>query len=549
MKLALAQINTTVGAVPENTRLILEWIDRAAEQGADLVVFPELAITGYPPNDLLEHRSLTDASLEALEQIAGATAGAGRPGVIVGYLDRHEAEGKGIYNAAALLDGGRVVSRHFKSLLPTYDVFDEARYFEPAREVRVAEFRGRRLAITICEDFWNDRLYWKRRSYLFDPVEELAKQSPDLMVTISASPYWVGKARIRDEMYAAATKRHGVPLVHVNLVAGNDSLIFDGRSNVWSREGRKLAEARPFEEDLLVFDLARDAGTGWTIPPALEQNEEIYRALCLGLRDYVRKCRFTHVLIALSGGIDSALTAAIAVDALGREAVTGVALPSAFSSEHSVADAEALARHLGIRFHRLPIGPIYDQFLATLEPLFKGLPFNVAEENIQARVRGNLIMAISNKFDWLVLTTGNKSELAVGYCTLYGDMSGGLAVISDLLKTRVYALSRWVNRNGERIPQHTIDKPPSAELRPGQLDSDSLPPYEKLDPIIEAYVERHLHTREIIAEGHDAATVERIVRMIDRNEYKRQQAAPGLKVTSKAFGIGRRMPIARGDWG
>lgn len=548
MKIALAQINSTVGAVPDNTRRILEWIDRAAEKGADLVVFPELAVTGYPPNDLLEHRSLTQASLDALQKIAESTSGEGRPGVIVGYLDRNEDEGgKTLYNAAALLAEGRIVSRHTKSLLPTYDVFDEARYFEPAAEVHTTEFRGHRLAVTICEDFWNDRLYWKRRSYLFDPVEELAKESPDLMITISASPFWIGKARIRDEMYSAATKRYGIPLVHLNMVAGNDSLVFDGRSNVWGADGRKLAEAKAFEEELKIVDL--DNGSpAEAIAPDLDENEEIYRALILGVKDYVRKCGFKHVLIGLSGGIDSALTAALAVDALGPEAVTGVAMPSEFSSEHSVTDAKKLAENLGIRFHVLPIKPIYEEFIQTLDPMFKGTGFNVAEENIQARTRGTLLMALSNKFDWLVLTTGNKSELAVGYCTLYGDMSGGLAVISDLLKTRVYALSRWMNRDGEKIPVDTIEKPPSAELRPGQLDSDSLPPYDVLDPIVEAYVEKHLHAREIIEAGGDPEIVSRIVRMIDRNEYKRQQAAPGIKITTKAFGIGRRMPIARGDW-
>lgn len=514
------------------------------------MVFPELAIPGYPPNDLLEHRSLTQASLEALEKIAAATAGEGRPGVIVGYLDRNEDEGgKTLYNAAALLSDGRVISRHFKSLLPTYDVFDEARYFEPAASVQTTEFRGRRLAVTICEDFWNDRLYWKRRSYLFDPVEELAKESPDLMITISASPFWIGKAKIRDEMYSAATKRHGVPLVHVNLVAGNDSLVFDGRSNVWGPDGCKIAEAKAFEEELKIVEVnPTTAAAPEAVAPDLEENEEIYRALKLGLKDYVRKCGFKHVLIGLSGGIDSALTAAIAVDALGAEAVTGVTMPSEFSSPGSVSDARRLAENLGIRFHELPIRAIYEQFIDTLDPLFKGTSFNVAEENIQARTRGTLLMALSNKFDWLVLTTGNKSELAVGYCTLYGDMSGGLAVISDLLKTRVYALSRWINRDGEKIPTDTIEKPPSAELRPGQLDSDSLPPYDILDPIVEAYVEKHQHTREIVEAGGDPEIVERIVRMIDRNEYKRQQAPPGIKITTKAFGIGRRMPIARGDW-
>lgn len=647
MKIALAQINTTVGAVRANKTRIMELIGHGRDRGADLVVFPELAITGYPPLDLLEHRSFIAANLEALDEIARFTSADGMPGAIVGFVDRCDAGlGTGLSNSAALIDGGRIISRHAKSLLPTYDVFDEARYFDPApqQSVRVAEFRGTKLAITICEDFWNDRLHWKDRLYDFDPVERLAAQGPELMITISASPYWIGKRAVRDAMYRAATRRHGVPLVYVNLVGGNDSLIFGGASNVWGAGGEQIAQAASFTEDFLLVDLDLEAAKaggdaeadskadadfglsaealdkpfdldsadqtelimtlqdhyGIEIPECADEqfktvgdlvrfarrrggadttvqtlapveasaeeaqqaeaqsdptpdeggdSAEAYDALCLGVRDYVRKCGFDRVVIGLSGGIDSALTAAIAVDALGAEAVTGLAMPSEFSSEHSVTDAEALAANLGIELLSLPIASIYESSLEVLRPVFADRPFGVAEENLQARTRGNLIMAVSNKFGWLVLTTGNKSEMAVGYCTLYGDMNGGLAVLSDVLKTRVFDMARWVNRDGERIPINTIDKPPSAELRPDQKDTDSLPPYEELDPIIEAYVERHMHASEIASStGADRELVARIVRMIDRNEYKRRQAATGLKITDKAFGIGRRMPIARGDW-
>lgn len=553
MKIALAQINTTVGDIAGNRERALSVYEQAKSQGADLVVFPELTTTGYPPKDLLDHRSFIDANLESVEQFALATAGEGNPGMILGYVERHDAEGgKELFNAAALIDGGKIISSHQKSLLPTYDVFDETRHFQPAHEISTAVFRGTRIAITICEDFWNDRLYWRRRAYLIDPIEKLAGENPDLMITIAASPYAVGKPSIRAGMYSLATARYGVPLIHVNQVGGNDSLIFDGRSNAWGADGRIVAQAKSFEEDLVLVDIEKEtAGTKATssLPPSEEEaNEDIYGALRLGVRDYVAKCGFSQVAIALSGGIDSALTAVLAVDALGPEAVMGVAMPSEFSSDHSVSDAEQLAQNLGIDFHVLPIRTLYDDYMESLKPIFKDSPFGVAEENIQARIRGNLMMAISNKFGWLVLTTGNKSELAVGYCTLYGDMCGGLAVLSDLLKTRVFSLSRWINRTEERIPVSTIEKPPSAELRPGQLDSDSLPDYADLDPIVEAYIERHEHSREIIAAGADEATVKRVIQMIDRNEYKRQQLPIGLKVTDKAFGIGRRMPIARGEW-
>lgn len=549
MKVALAQINATVGALEGNCRKILEFYQRAAAEGADLVVFPELAVTGYPPRDLLELPDFVEGNLKALQTLAEAMDEA--PGAIVGYVERADRKGegrpgKGLYNAAALIDGGRIVSRHYKTLLPTYDVFDEARHFDPAPGVEVADFRGKRLAITICEDFWNTSLYRERPLYQRDPVAELGAMGVDLMVHIAASPFSVGKRRIKARMYEAAAQRFGVPLVQVNMAGGNDNLIFDGWSNVWNPKGAVVAQAAMYEEDLLVWDL--ECGLVGGYPPETADSEEvIYGALKLGLRDYIAKCGFKRVLVGLSGGIDSALTAALAADALGPENVVGVGMPSQYSSGHSLDDAEALARNLGIEFHTIAIEPLYNAFLGQLDDLFKGTEFGLAEENLQARSRGNLLMTLSNKFGWMVLATGNKSELAVGYCTLYGDMCGGLAVLADVLKTQVYALSRWVNRDEERIPWSTIEKPPSAELRPDQLDSDSLPPYDVLDAIIAAYIEEQISPEEIIGRGFDPDVVRRVLRMIDRAEYKRQQAPICLKITTKAFGSGRRMPVARGQ--
>ena len=546
MKIALAQIDTTVGALEGNRAKILETYAKAAALGAELVVFPELAVTGYPPKDLLELPDFVRRNVETLESIAAAmTLG---PGAVVGYVQPAEgaAVGKGLYNAAALIDGGKVVSKHYKTLLPTYDVFDEARYFDPSKEARVAEFRGHRLAITICEDFWNNTLYSPRRLYHRDPVDELAEQGVELMIHIAASPYNVGKRRIKAGMYEAATRKWGVPLVQVNLVGGNDNLIFDGWSNVWSAKGGIVFQAAEFQEELALWDSELSVHAG--LPPeAADSEESIYNALALGIRDYVHKCGFRRVLIGLSGGIDSALTAALAADALGPENVVGVSMPSRFSSQHSRDDAADLAAHLGIVCHTVAIEPMVESYLAQLGPLFEGTPFGLAEENLQARVRGTLLMAISNKFNYLVLSTGNKSEMAVGYCTLYGDMNGGLCVLGDVLKTQVYALANWANRDHVRIPLNTIQKPPSAELRPDQFDTDSLPPYELLDPIVAAYVEEQASPEEIIARGLlDEPRVARILRMIDNAEYKRAQAAVTLKITNKAFGTGRRMPIARG---
>lgn len=543
MKIALAQIDTIVGALEGNRARIMHAYAKAAALGAELVVFPELAVTGYPPKDLLELPDFVRRNVETLEAIAREMTG---PGAVVGYVQpTGQGVGKGLYNAAALIDGGRVVSRHYKTLLPTYDVFDEARYFDASQGVEVAEFRGHRLAITICEDFWNNTLYSPRRLYHRDPVDELCEQGVEMMIHIAASPFSVGKRRIKAGMYEAATRKWGIPLVQVNLVGGNDSLIFDGWSNVWDAKGGVALQGSDFKEELLLWDSER-AVKGSPADPA-DDVETMYNALTLGIRDYVYKCGFKKALIGLSGGIDSALTATLAADALGPQNVMGVSMPSRFSSQHSRDDARDLAENLGIEYHTVAIEPIVEAFLGQLHDLFADTPFGLAEENLQARARGTTLMAISNKFGHLVLSTGNKSEMAVGYCTLYGDMNGGLSVLGDVLKTQVYALSEWANRDGVRIPVNTIRKPPSAELRPDQLDTDSLPPYDLLDPVIAAYVEEQAAPEEIVARGIlEEERVRRILRMIDTAEYKRQQAAVTLKISNKAFGVGRRMPIARG---
>lgn len=540
MKIALAQINTTVSALEYNVNKIKSYIAKARQQGAELVIFPEMTITGYPPKDLLEFPWFIEENLKALEDVINATKDIG---VIVGYVDYlRDNVGKDRFNAAALIDNTTLISKHYKSLLPTYDVFDEGRYFEPAKDVRVTEFRGLRLAITICEDIWNSELYWGRRLYEFDPVQELANQGFDYLINISASPFWLGKRTKKREMFQSIARQYERPLIQVNLVGGNDELIFDGWSTVLNPQGKILAQTRDFEESLVIFDTA--TLTGEIEPETNEGVERVYRALILGLRDYVRKTGFKKVVIGLSGGIDSSVVCALAVHALGKDNVLGVLMPSRYSSESSVRDAEELATRLGIEYKIIPIESIYQSYLDTLTPHFEGKEYDVTEENIQARIRGNILMALSNKHGYLVLSTGNKSEISVGYCTLYGDMAGGLAVISDVPKMQVYELARYLNREIEIIPQNILLKPPSAELRPNQKDTDSLPPYEILDQIIHAYVEEHKSIDEIARMGFDRETVEKMVKRIEQTEYKRHQAPPGLKVTSKAFGFGWRMPVA-----
>jgi NAD+ synthase (glutamine-hydrolysing) len=550
VQIALGQIDPTVGDFAGNTRRILECAERA--MGADLVIFPELAVCGYPPADLLEKSDFIARAGQAVEEIARWTGEPGRPAILCGSVMPTASEtGKHVRNVAVLLDGGRVQFVQQKMLLPFYDVFDEQRYFEAASSQSLITLRGHTLAITICEDAWNDKAFWPKRLYSLDPVEELMSRWPDgpgagprIMLNISASPYWRDKARLREEMLGAVARRDGAIVVMVNQVGGNDSLIFDGNSFALDAKGRAIARAAAFAEDLVCFD----TDTTEVMPERVAEEDDIpatWQALVLGTRDYVRKCGFSKALVALSGGIDSALVAAIAVEALGRENVLGVGMPSEFSSTGSVDDARDLAANLGIRFEVLAIRQIVDQFNGVLEPLFAGTPFGLAEENMQARIRGVLLMALSNKFGSLVLTTGNKSEMSTGYCTLYGDMVGGLAVIGDVMKTRVYRLSRYANRHAVVIPVNTIEKPPSAELRPDQKDTDSLPPYDVLDPILEAYVESFCSAEKIAAEqGLDLALVRQILRMVERAEYKRQQAAPVLKVTRKSFGNGRRFPIA-----
>jgi NAD+ synthase (glutamine-hydrolysing) len=554
VKIALAQINPTVGDFAGNTKKILEYAARAGELGAELVVFSELVVCGYPPADLLEKTVFVERAEQAVTELAGWTAGAGRPALLCGSVMASVASvGKQVRNVAVLLSGGKVSFVQQKMLLPFYDVFDEQRYFEAATEQTLTCVDGKPLAITICEDAWNDKGFWPRQMYQVDPVEGLIKQwdvrkkelagQQRIIVNISASPYWQGKPLLRQSMLAAIAKHHCAYVVFVNQVGGNDSLVFDGSSVVIRPDGEVVARAASFEEDLVVFDT--EDGQAVVADPAVDGVAEMWGALVLGTRDYVRKCGFSKVLVGLSGGIDSALVAAIAVEALGAENVVGIGMPTEYSSLGSIEDARKLAKNLKIRFELLPIHDVFAEFQQVLRPLFAGTPFGLAEENLQPRIRGTLLMALSNKFGALVLTTGNKSEMSTGYCTLYGDMVGALAVIGDVMKTRVYALSRYVNRVKEVIPWETIEKPPSAELRPEQRDTDSLPPYEVLDPILEAYVERYCSAAQIAEEqGVDVGLVRSVLQLVERSEYKRQQAAPVLKVTKKSFGMGRRFPIA-----
>ena len=545
MKIALAQTNSTVGDLCGNAKRMLTFARRAAESGANVVVFPELSLTGYPPRDLLEKESFLDRTEQHLERLA-ADAAPLNVSIICGTVTRTGSPaGHPIYNSAAVLRDGRVVFRQHKMLLPTYDVFDEARYFEPATKQSPLALGDAISALTICEDAWNDKQYWERRRYSRDPVEELAATGARILISINASPYHMGKRAQRTEIFAATARHFRVPIVYVNQVGGNDQLVFDGTSFAMNAEGQVIASAASFEEDLVMMDT--QTLTGDRHDTYTDECDAVYQALAMGTRDYIRKCGFERVIVGLSGGIDSALTAAIAVDAVGKENVIGVGMPGPYSSEHSVLDARDLARNLGIRFELIPIKDQYGAFLNVLEPLFDDGAVGVTEENLQSRLRGVTLMALSNKWGALVLTTGNKSELAVGYCTLYGDMCGGLAVISDVPKTLVYSLARVANqRHMNAIPEKTFVKPPSAELRPDQKDTDSLPPYEVLDQILRLYIENNDAPQRIADALELPVTLVRdIVNKVDRNEYKRQQAAPGLKVTTKAFGIGRRFPIAQ----
>ena len=541
MKIALGQINPTVGDFAGNAAKMVEYSHRAQAGGAGLILFPELAVCGYPPRDLVERGSFVTHNREAVERIAAETRGIA---VICGLVTPAGAEtGKSVMNSAALLKDGAVAFVQSKMLLPTYDVFDEMRNFAPATEQKLFSFCGKQIALTICEDAWNDKHFWNKPLYRFDPVEALIGAGGNFVLNISASPFWLGKRELRREMLATIAHNYKIPVAMVNQVGGNDSLIFDGSSLVIGPEGKIIAQGKSFEEDLIYFDSNQFTGD---IHSQIEGEEaSAYAALVLGTRDYVRKCGFRQVIVGLSGGIDSALTGVIAADAVGPENVIGVGMPGPYSSKGSIGDARALAENLGIRFEVLPINEVFASYNKILRQVFTGYKEDVTEENIQSRARGTMLMALSNKLGAIVLSTGNKSELGVGYCTLYGDMVGGLAVISDVPKTMVYRLSRYVNSQRAVIPAASLEKPPSAELRAGQKDSDTLPPYEVLDAILEDYVEES-HSAEQIAADHkfDLKLVRRVICMVERSEYKRQQAAPGLKISAKAFGYGRRFPIA-----
>ena len=540
MKIALAQINTTVGDLVGNEAKIAAAYAGAVEAKVDVVVFPELSTTGYPPRDLLLKKEFVAKNLSMLDRLAAATQDVA---MLVGYVgENRSGPGRETTNGIALLRNGRIVATRAKTLLPTYDVFDEDRYFEPAQKNLPVEVDGRNWGLTICEDIWNDEDFWQQRRYRRDPVADLLEAGVDVIFNISASPWHVGKERIRHSMLATVARQGRRPVVFCNAIGGNDELVFDGNSCVFSGAGELIAKGKAFEEDFILVDL--DTAPVMALP-VISDEENLHNALALGLRDYFYKCGFKSAVLGLSGGIDSAVTACLAASALGPENVHGVSLPSQFSSQGSLDDARILAEQLGIRYDVIAIQPPFESVKQQLKPAFGDRPEDTAEENIQARLRGVILMALSNKFGSLLLTTGNKSELAVGYCTLYGDMCGGLAVISDVPKTMVYRLAKWINRNRQVIPIDSITKPPSAELRPNQTDQDSLPSYETLDAILDHYVIYGRSMSEIVAQGFDEPTVRRVVRLIDINEYKRRQAAPGLKVTTKAFGVGRRIPIAQ----
>ncbi len=540
MKIALAQINPTIGDFARNTQKIMAAIERAKGLSCDLIVFSELVISGYPPRDLLEKRDFIQANLIHLQNLVTSIKGIG---VICGLVDENPGkEGNLHYNSAVLFDNGKILHQVHKRLLPTYDVFDERRYFEPGTEYSSFLYKDRRIGLSICEDIWNDKDFFSRRRYPVDPVERMIKEGANLLINIAASPYYVTKREFKWDMFQGIAKKYNVPLLYVNQVGGNDSVLFDGISLAFDSKGQMCARARDFEEDMAIFDTNTQKGD---IHPISESDtQSLLNALIMGTRDYVRKCGFSKALVGLSGGIDSALTAYIAVQALGRENVIVIFMPSQYTAQENFEDTEKLARNLGIKLFQIPIQGIFGKFLEELSPLFQDVATEVTGQNIQARIRGTILMGISNKFGCLLLSTGNKSELAVGYCTLYGDMSGGLAVISDVPKTMVYRITRLINKEQEVIPETIIQKPPSAELKPDQLDQDDLPSYELLDGILKAFIEDKKAAEEIIDLGYEPSIVKDVIRRVDQNEYKRHQAPPGLKVTTKSFGYGRRYPIA-----
>jgi NAD+ synthetase len=543
MKIAIAQINTIIGDFKYNSDKIIHFAGKAKDLSCDLVVFPELVITGYPPRDLLEKKDFVDANLTCLEKLVGLIHGIG---VICGFVDRNSGnEGKPLYNAAALFEDGKILHVSYKRLLPTYDVFDERRYFEPGLSCVSFPYKGRRIGITICEDIWNDKDIFIKRIYHIDPVSLMIQDGADLIINISASVFHTGKRALRWDILSTISKKYSVPVIYANQVGGNDSFLFDGISTVYDENGKLIARGRDFEEDLVFCDL-KALGSSCDIHPVSDSDtESILKALIMGTRDYVKKCGFSKAVVGLSGGVDSALTAYIAVMALGSENVMAAFMPSKYTSKHNFEDTKKISENLGVELIQIPIDSIFKEFLKFLSPSFNENEPGITEQNIQARIRGTILMALSNRHGSLLLSTGNKSELSVGYCTLYGDMSGGLAVISDVPKEMVYELSRHVNKEKKYIPQRIIDKAPSAELKPGQLDQDDLPSYEALDSILKGYIEDFKSIEELVDMGFEKKIVEDVISRIDRNEYKRYQSAPGLKVTSKAFGYGRIYPIAK----
>lgn len=549
MKIAIAQLNPTIGDLQGNADKILKVAQRAASEGVRLLLTPELSLCGYPPRDLLLHPSFVETMAQQLSQLASNLPEG--LAVLVGTVEPNAGAvstgGKPLFNSVALIEKSNILKVFHKRLLPTYDVFDEDRYFEPGNEPNQFELDGVRIGVTICEDLWNDEEFWGKRTYNLNPIADLAQVGVDFTINLSASPYTVGKQKLREAMLKHGAVRFNQPLIYANQVGGNDDLIFDGASLAIDRKGELIARAVSFEEDWVVleYDSEKQDFEKSSIAAALECKEaELWSALVLGVRDYARKCGFSKIVLGLSGGIDSSLIAAIASEAVGKDNVLGILMPSPYSSDHSIQDALALAENLGIQTQTFPIGTLMECFDHTLDPLFAGTPFGLAEENLQSRIRGTLLMAVSNKFGHLLVSTGNKSEVAVGYCTLYGDMNGGLAAIADVPKTQVYKLCEWLNRSTEIIPNNVLSKPPSAELKPDQKDQDSLPEYDVLDDILDRYLHQHQSLAEIVAAGHDAAIVERVAKLVRIAEFKRKQAPPGLKVTDRAFGTGWRMPIA-----
>jgi NAD+ synthase (glutamine-hydrolysing) len=541
MKIALVQINPVIGDFEYQCRCMTAKSDQARKKGCDLIVFSELAVCGYPPRDLLEQKAFIDANQMALEHLVNTIAGIG---VVTGFVARNPDDfGKSLFNSAVLFEDGQILHQINKQLLPTYDVFDEHRHFEPGEPSLPFAYKGHRLGLTICEDVWNDKDVFDHRLYAIDPVDHLAEAGMDLLINISASPFYKGKIDFRDHMLSTIAAKHHLPVVFVNQVGGNDQILFDGASTVFDHQGKVVARAGDFKEDLVIYDT--ETGMGDRHPVSENSVVSVLNALVMGTRDYVTKCGFDKAVIGLSGGIDSALTAYIAQKALGSENVATVFMPSRYTAAHNYEDTKALADNLNVPYAIISIDEIFEQFVGKLVPGADPRQPGITEQNIQARIRGTLLMGISNRDGSLVLTTGNKSELAVGYCTLYGDMNGGLAVISDVPKTLVYELCRYINTDETVIPQRIIDKPPSAELAPDQTDQDDLPPYEVIDPILEGYIEQAKSSAELAAAGYDSHAVEEVIRRVDRNEYKRHQAAPGLKVTPKAFGEGRRYPLAK----